>query len=245
MGRLRSAATVGCVLIAVSLTVTAASGALATAAKPAGTAAASLSAGGPVPARSSATSITFVSTQTAYVLGTAPCAHRPCTVILRTRNRGASWVSLSAPAERVSRPNANGLWGLRFANPRRGFAYGNGLWETTNGAATWRRATPPAHFVADLAITSAGEVVALAAPCQFSQRGVPVPADPLSPQRKRGQLANGRCHQRLGIRREHRCASATRYGCWQERNSGSRLTAGAASHRTANPARRRRNHSQR
>jgi len=173
MGRLRSVAAVGSVLIAVSFTVAGASGSVTAAAKSASTAAAPLPAGGPVPAHSSATSITFVSTQTAYVLGTAPCTHRPCTEILRTRNRGASWVGLSAPGERVSPPNGNGLWGLRFATARHGFAFGSGLWETTNGAASWRRATPPARFVVDLAITRAGEVVALAAPCQFSSAGSP------------------------------------------------------------------------
>ena len=136
MGRLKLVAAVGCVPIAVSFAVAIAGSAVATAARSPHAAAASLPAGGPVPARSSATSITFVSTQTAYVLGTVPCAHRPCTEMLRTRNRGVSWVGLSAPRERVSRPDAGGLWGLRFANARHGFAFGNGFW---GGPPTARR----------------------------------------------------------------------------------------------------------
>lgn len=166
MARLRSVAVVGWVLIAVSFTVTIASGAVAKPTKGAG--ASSLPAGGPVPAHSSATSITFVSTQTAYVLGTAPCAHPPCSEILRTLNRGDAWTGLAAPRERVSRPNGGGLWGLRFASARHGFAFGKGLWETTNGAASWRHATAPAPFVADLEVTPGGELVALAAQCQFA-----------------------------------------------------------------------------
>jgi len=168
MGKINSLAAAVCILVAVSSAVLVAGSGSATAAKSASGAVSSLPAGGPVPAHSSATSITFVSTQTAYVLGTAPCAHRPCTEILRTLNRGSSWVGLPAPPEKISQPNGGGLWGLRFANAQHGFAYGNGLWETTTGGASWRRATAPARFVVDLAVTGTGEVVALAAPCQFS-----------------------------------------------------------------------------
>ena len=157
-------------LIAASFAATIAGGAWASPTG-AGAAVSSLPAGGPVPAHSSATSVTFVSTQTSYVLGTAPCAHRPCTEILRTRDRGGSWVGLPAPHERVSRPDGVGLWGLRFANPRHGFAFGVGLWETNNGAASWRPATAPARVVVDLAITHGGELVALAAPCRFGTTG--------------------------------------------------------------------------
>jgi hypothetical protein len=121
--------------------------------------------GGPVPARISATSVSFVSKRTAYVLGTAPCAHRPCTVILRTRDRGGSWTGLAAPRQRVSRPFGSGLWGVRFADARRGFAFGKGLWVTTDGAASWRRAVAPDRFVLDLAVVRGRELVAVTAPC--------------------------------------------------------------------------------
>jgi photosystem II stability/assembly factor-like uncharacterized protein len=128
-------------------------------------------ASGPVPAGTSATSVTFISTRAAFVLGTAPCAHRPCTVILRTRNRGASWVGLPAPRQRISRPYGGGLWGLRFANARRGFAFGDGLWVTTNGGASWRRGSAPARFVLDLAAVQGRELVAVGAPCAFGRTG--------------------------------------------------------------------------
>lgn len=158
----------GCALVAAGLAVAIAGSA---GAKTSSARSASLPAGKPVPAHSSATSVTFVSTQTAYVLATAPCAHRPCTEILRTRNRGASWVALPAPREAISRPNGGGLWGLRFANASHGFAFGNGLWETTNGGATWRRATAPARYVADLEVTTRGQLLAMAAPCRFATSG--------------------------------------------------------------------------
>lgn len=130
-----------------------------------------LPAGGPVPAHTSATSVTFVSTPSAYVLGTAPCARRPCSVILRTRDRGSSWVGLPAPRQRVSSAYGSGLWGLRFADLREGFAFGQGLWETTNGSASWRRVSAPTRFVVDLAAVRNRELVMVGARCQFGTTG--------------------------------------------------------------------------
>ena len=46
--------------------------------------------GGPVPGGFTATSVTFVSAQEAFVLGTAPCPNAVCTSIVRTFDRGAS-----------------------------------------------------------------------------------------------------------------------------------------------------------
>ena len=77
--------------------------------------------GVPVPAHTSPASVSFISASTGFVLGAAPCTHRPCTVILRTLDRGRSWRSVSAPAEAISAPDGEGLWGLRFAGARRGY----------------------------------------------------------------------------------------------------------------------------
>lgn len=97
---------------------------------------------GPVPAGFAATSVTWVSPDEAFVLGTAPCAHAPCTSVLRTLNRGATWAGLPAPAEPVGAPGQGGVvWGIRFATPEHGFVFGDGLWETTDGGARWSRVT--------------------------------------------------------------------------------------------------------
>ena len=64
--------------------------------------------------------VTFVSPDEAFVLGTAPCAHTPCTSIVRTLNRGASWRGLPAPVVPLSQPEngpASAVWGIRFATP--------------------------------------------------------------------------------------------------------------------------------
>jgi photosystem II stability/assembly factor-like uncharacterized protein len=123
--------------------------------------------GGPVPARFAATSVTFVSADEAFVLGTAPCAHAPCTAVVRTLDRGQSWVGLPAPAEPVGQPGlpaAPAVWGIRFATPGHGFVFGDGLWETTDGGGQWIRDAEPGGSILSLAIAG-GQVLALTARC--------------------------------------------------------------------------------
>ena len=69
-------------------------------------------------------------------------SHAPCTSVVRTLDRGRTWVGLPAPAEPVGQPGLGGapaVWGIRFARPEHGFVFGDGLWETTDGgqAASW------------------------------------------------------------------------------------------------------------
>src|SRR5579871_1950592 len=95
-----------------------------------------VTAGGPVPAGFAATSVTFVSVDEAFVLGTAPCAHAPCTSIVRTLDRGASWAGVPAPIVPLGSPydftGQAAAWGIRFASPRQGYVFGNGLWATAD-----------------------------------------------------------------------------------------------------------------
>jgi hypothetical protein len=131
------------------------------------------SAGGPVPPGNKATSVTFISPALAFVLGTAPCQHAPCSVILRTRDRGGSWQGLPAPREAVSEFLGNGLWGLRFADARHGYAYGNGFWQTANGGASWQPGGGPARIVLALEAVQDRELVAIAARCLPGQSRCP------------------------------------------------------------------------
>jgi photosystem II stability/assembly factor-like uncharacterized protein len=120
--------------------------------------------GGPVPGGFTATSVTFVSTQEAFVLGTAPCSHAPCTSIVRTVDRGASWRGLPAPVVPLSSPGGAGAWGIRFATPEHGFVFGDGLWETTDGGQRWTRVAYPGGSILSLAVID-GQVLALTATC--------------------------------------------------------------------------------
>src|SRR5580692_3918540 len=114
-----------------------------------------VSSGGPVPIGFAARSVTFVSPEEAFVLGTAPCAKAPCTSILRTLNRGGSWRGLPAPVVPLAAqpgPAGPAVWGIRFANPSDGFVFGNGLWETTDGGERWAPAVSPAGPIESLEV---------------------------------------------------------------------------------------------
>lgn len=125
--------------------------------------------GGPVPAGTEATSVTFISPTTAFVLGTASCQTHPCSVILRTTDRGGHWVGVPAPRETISYVQGAGLWGLRFADAQHGYAFGQGLWETGNGGQSWQRAMPPAPTVLSLEAVQDRELVAVAQSCRPGQ----------------------------------------------------------------------------
>lgn len=127
-------------------------------------------AGGPVPRGFTATSVTFVSADEAFVLGTAPCAHAPCTSILRTLDRGTSWTGLPAPVVALGSPQqgtGTGVWGIRFASPSRGFVFGSGLWQTTDGGEHWARTSGPAGQIVSLEI-SHGQILAVTQSCSPS-----------------------------------------------------------------------------
>jgi hypothetical protein len=121
---------------------------------------------GPVPKGFVATSVTFTSPSEAYALGTAPCAHKPCGSIVRTLNRGATWVGIPAPVVPIGGLQSTGpaAWGIRFATASHGFVFGDGLWETTSGGARWTKETFPGASILSLEIID-GQVLAVTAPC--------------------------------------------------------------------------------
>ena len=118
--------------------------------------------GVPVPHGFKAASVTFVSANEAFVLGTAP---GPSAALLRTLDRGRLWVRLPAPAVALGSPAAGGassVWGTRFASPSHGFVFGHGLWETTDGGGHWTFDSTPSGSILSLA-TIDGQVLALTA----------------------------------------------------------------------------------
>jgi hypothetical protein len=124
-------------------------------------------AGGPVPAGFAATSVTFVSPEESFVLGTAPCATPPCTSIVRTLDRGAHWRGLPAPVVPVGslyQGSSTAVWGIRFATPAHGFVFGHGLWETTDGGLHWARDPQPRNAILSLAVLGS-HVLALTGRC--------------------------------------------------------------------------------
>jgi photosystem II stability/assembly factor-like uncharacterized protein len=102
--------------------------------------------GGPVPSGFQPVSVTFVSSQQGWALGTAPCSAPPCTSIVRTTDGGRTWVGIPAPRDGVA-PSAeeanSGVSVIRFATPLDGWAYGPDLWATHDGGATWHKVSLP------------------------------------------------------------------------------------------------------
>jgi hypothetical protein len=123
---------------------------------------------GKVPAGFAATSVTFVSADEAFVLGTSPCAQARCTSIEATLNRGVSWTGLPAPVVPLGDPYANSgqaaVWGIRFASPEDGFLFGNGLWVTTDGGERWTAIASPGGSIVDLEVID-GQLLALSYAC--------------------------------------------------------------------------------
>ena len=114
------------------------------------------------PADFKAASITFVSSDEAFCLGTAPGRG---TLVVRTLNRGRTWVLLAAPKVSLGRPgtgSARIVWGTRFASPSHGFIFGHGLWETIDGGRHWTLDAEPSGSILSLA-TIDGQVLALTA----------------------------------------------------------------------------------
>jgi photosystem II stability/assembly factor-like uncharacterized protein len=82
-------------------------------------------------------SVTFVSPDEGWVLGSATCDSSPCTVLRHTTDGGATWTSgTPLPSATVTR--------VRFASHADGWAWGGDqLWSTHDAGATWTRVSIP------------------------------------------------------------------------------------------------------
>jgi hypothetical protein len=94
----------------------------------------------PVPANFQPTSVTFIGTDTGWVIGQAGtpghCATQYCTSMARTGDAGKTWAGAPAP---VTGPadGASGVSKVRFLNGSDGWAFGPQLFATHDGGRTW------------------------------------------------------------------------------------------------------------
>ncbi len=111
---------------------------------PSATASPSASAGS-IPAGFEPVSVTFVSADEGFVLGSVACPSGRCATIAHTTDAGRSWSEIGAPATTIApdnadgAPAASGVDALRFADSQDGWAFGPDLWATHDGGATWAR----------------------------------------------------------------------------------------------------------
>ena len=107
----------------------------------------------PPPKGFEASSVSFFSAQTGFVLGTRRCSELPCKALLRkTVNGGKTWIAVPAPPVSLVAPS-NGpplsdVSTVRFENASDGWLFNPGLWATTNGGARWRRVSLPGQVIA-------------------------------------------------------------------------------------------------
>jgi hypothetical protein len=102
------------------------------------------------------TSVTFVGvgpTLVGAVIGQAgpPCATSTCTSLAGTSDYGSSWYGVSAPLA-PGPDSSTGVSQLRFANIHDGWAFGPGLWETSNGGWPWHKENTFGQRVIDVEV---------------------------------------------------------------------------------------------
>lgn len=98
------------------------------------------------PANFQPTSVTFVGTGNNTVVGAVigqagspgHCATSDCTSLAYTANYGGSWYGLSAPVA-PGPAGGTGVSQLRFATMKDGWAFGPGLYETSQGGWPWQQ----------------------------------------------------------------------------------------------------------
>jgi hypothetical protein len=128
---------------------------------------------GPVPVNFKPTSVTFVGTDTGWVIGQAGvpghCATPVCTSVARTNDAGKTWTGVPAP--RVGAPDgAAGVSQVRFLNLADGWAFGPELFVTHDGGQTWVQVDT--HGLRVTALEAVGQrVFAVFASCTGSGPG--------------------------------------------------------------------------
>jgi hypothetical protein len=106
-----------------------------------------------VPANFKPTSVTFIGTDTGWVIGQAGtpghCATQYCTSVARTDDAGQTWTGVPAPV--IGPANgASGVSQIRFLNRSDGWAFGPQLFATHDGGQTWSAVVTNGLRVTDL-----------------------------------------------------------------------------------------------
>jgi photosystem II stability/assembly factor-like uncharacterized protein len=133
-----------------------------------------------VPASFKANSVTWVSAQRGWVLGTARCGKSTCSDVIGTSNGGRTWRlfgTVKAPLAIMGK-GTHGVTTVRFATPTVGWIFGVGrfLFRTSDGGKTWVRVPVPggATQVLDLA-ASATQTYAITSVCTLGKALCPKP----------------------------------------------------------------------
>jgi hypothetical protein len=137
----------------------------------AGTAlAASGTVGTPVPSGFEASSVTWVSPQQGWVLGSVPCGTSTCADVIGSTDGGTAWHQISKLTVPIADLGKNrpGITDIRFDSPAVGWAFGPFLYHTANGGTSWARQTIPGGGKQVLSLaTTATAAYAVVSQCVF------------------------------------------------------------------------------
>jgi photosystem II stability/assembly factor-like uncharacterized protein len=133
------------------------------------------SASAPTLANFQVLSWTFISVDDGWALGTTSTGSTVgCAVIAQTKNGGSSWSLASALSGTASTPlladasegqsctSTDCVSGLSFANASDGYAFGPGLYVTTDGGSTWEQESAPTIVALE---ASDDHIVRVVSPC--------------------------------------------------------------------------------
>jgi hypothetical protein len=99
----------------------------------------------PAPVGFEPVSVTFVSANDGWVLGSVACGTARCAAVERTTDGGHTWAPAGAPKTTVvasigpETPLGDGVARIRFATVNDGWAFGPSIWSTHDGGATWTK----------------------------------------------------------------------------------------------------------
>jgi hypothetical protein len=116
-----------------------------------------------------AQSMSWVSSQRGFLLGTTPCGTATCTTTAGTTNGGTSWTTLGGLAAPVTFEDAGGVTALRFADDLHGWAFDPAFWSTNDGGRTWQQQASPGGKPVVALAANAQVAYAVVSACDYSQ----------------------------------------------------------------------------
>lgn len=116
-----------------------------------------------------AQSMSWVSPQHGWLLGSADCGTATCTTSAGTTNGGTSWKNLGGLAAPITNEDATGVTEVRFADDLHGWAFAPALWATSDGGTSWQPQTAPGGKPVMALAANAQVAYLLVSGCDFGQ----------------------------------------------------------------------------
>src|SRR5436309_13709418 len=110
---------------------------------PAGASSASAARTSTIPAGFRAQSLSWVSEEQGWILGSSSCGSSTCTTVIGTTDGGDTWRRLGTLDAPLTLEEASGVTEIRFADGLHGWAFEPALWATSDGGKTWQQEVPP------------------------------------------------------------------------------------------------------